>query len=395
MSRLLDDWLDTYLEYASNSEPPYVYHLGCGLIALSSALQRKVWLPWGFTTIYPNLFIVLVGPSGKCRKGTSMDISADFMYELPIHIAPESTTREALIKKIDENRDSFLYPVNNETVFHCSMTVFSREFGVFIGKESQKLIEDLCDLYDSSARWSYETKTSGTNHLENVCLNLLGATTPSWLQTSLPQDAVGHGLTSRIIFAVADKKGKHLPYPFLTDRQKEMRPLLTQDLEQVQLLIGEMRFAKEVMPLYENWYAEAESNPRFKDERFEGYVARRPTHLRKLAMLSSVSRSDELVITEYDFHRAKVILNDLEKTMKGAFGGLGVSHLGPVQDKVRKYILEHKEVTRPELFEHFWRDADSYQMDVILRSLKEARFIRGKVDPKTNDMRYECIRRQV
>ena len=142
------------------------------------------------------------------------------------------------------------------------------------------------------------------------------------------------------------------------------------------------------MDLYEKWYEVADENPPFTDKHFAGYVERRPTHLRKLMILSSVARSDNLIVEPFDFHRASLILSDLEKPMTRAFGALGLSELAPVQEEIRRYFLEKKEVLRSEIFAHFWRDADGDKLDKILRALKEAKFITFKVDPKKGETIY-------
>src|SRR3990170_8200696 len=68
------DWLSSYLEYTDNTEPPASYHLWTGISVISGVLQRKVWMEWGHELIYPNMYVVLIGPSGRCRKGTAMNI---------------------------------------------------------------------------------------------------------------------------------------------------------------------------------------------------------------------------------------------------------------------------------------------------------------------------------
>jgi hypothetical protein len=326
------------------------------------------------------MFFVIVGPSGKCRKGTSMDIIASFMFKASIHMAPESTTREALIKHLETCRESFLWPEMNETIFHCSMHIFSKEFGVFISKEKHQMIEDLCDLYDSGERWTYQTKNSGTNYIENVCVNLLAATTPSWLQSSMPSDAIGHGLCSRIIFVVAEQKQKLVPFPFLSDDQKEMQPQLEHDLGQICLLTGRFTMDKPTMELYERWYRESEADPPFEHPKFEGYVARRPTHLRKLCMISSASRGDSKLIDTTDFFRALDIMKRFEKPMTRAFGAHGRSRLAATQDDILRYIAKNLRATRSDIVRRFSYDADVVDLDKILLALKQMKSIETTVE---------------
>ena len=97
-SRQCNDWRDSYLTFTANSEPPYTYRLWCGISVIAACLKRKCVLNWGTLTLYPNMYVVLVGPSGRCRKGTAMNQGMWFMREMGIKMAAESITREALIR---------------------------------------------------------------------------------------------------------------------------------------------------------------------------------------------------------------------------------------------------------------------------------------------------------
>ena len=81
-SRYYNDFLSAYLAYTNNTEPPTSYHTWTALSMIAAALQRRVYIKWGYETIYPNMYIVLVGPSGKCRKGTAMNVGKDLLKDL-------------------------------------------------------------------------------------------------------------------------------------------------------------------------------------------------------------------------------------------------------------------------------------------------------------------------
>lgn len=356
---------------------------------IAGALQRRSYLDWGFNRVYPNLFVVLVGPSGKCRKGTAIDIGLNFLRKLNIHLAAESLTREALIRSLAETQQDHLNPTTQATESHCSLTILAEEFGVFLGVQQHQVMQDLCDLYDSRDFWEYRTKTSGTDRLNGVCLNMCAATTPEYLQTALPRDALGVGLTSRIIYVSEEEKAKNLARPFLTARQKDLSPKLEKDLEQIHLMSGEFKVKEEVLQLYEDWYNNPDQDPGVDDERFGGYNARRATHLRKLWMLSSASRCGERIVNEWDFERSLLILRETEKKMSRAFGALGVNKLAPIMEKVYAVILKKKLVLHSELCNAFYRDANPMDMKIIVAALRERRLIDIEVDPVLKEPKYK------
>ena len=148
MERVLPDWLDSYLQYTENTESPRSYHEWCGLSVLAGALQRRVYLNMGFETIYPNMFVILIGPSGAARKGVALGIAKSFLSAVPtISVAPESTSgREAIILAMKRALSNFKDPLDGRIKFHCSLTAFSEELSVFLGQGDIKLLANLTDF---------------------------------------------------------------------------------------------------------------------------------------------------------------------------------------------------------------------------------------------------------
>lgn len=381
MARILNDWISYYLKYTENTEPPESYHHWTAVSLIAGALQRKVYIRAGHGTIFSNLYVVLVGGSGRTRKGTAMDLGIEIFKELGLEITAESITREALIKALANSVDNFEDKTTNEIVFHCSLTTFSKELSVFLGEKDLRFLADLTDWYDSLDRWKYQTKNSGTDFIRGLCYNLLGATAPDWLQSIIPIEAVGGGFTSRIIFVVEENKKQIVPFPILTDEEKTLKQHLTADLQKIANLTGEFKLDNETMILYQDWYLEQEARMEkgdypIPDPRFIGYCERRATHIRKLALIMSASRGDSRLITELDFNRAKVLLEVTEKKMPKVFGGLGRSSTGAMVFTILEYLRDRKKVTKTELIKTFYRDISSMEFEEIIKTLKHMKVIR-------------------
>lgn len=334
------------------------------------------------------MYTVLVAPSGKCRKGTAMNMGLQLLRKTATHIAAESITRASFIRSLTEAQGTFFNPTSVETEIHCSITVFSMEFGVFLGVGQLQFMQDLCDIYDCRDQWTYKTKHEGVDALEGVCLNLVAATTPEYLQLELARESVGIGLASRIIFVVEEEKGKVVVFPFLTEKERNLRLALTTDLERISLLCGEFKIDQDVLNLYEEWYTRTEGRTKIDDSRFSGYSERQATHMKKLWILSAASRSDEMRITSYDFFRAKVVLEETEKKMPLAFGALGINRLAPVMDRVYRWIGRHQPVKHATLSREFWRDVTPGEMKVVIEALREQQVIQIQYDQTTKEPRY-------
>lgn len=321
MERKCDDWLTRYIQYTRHTEPPVLYHLWCGIMAISSCLQRKTYLHWGYNNIYPNIFTVLVGPPGG-RKGTAMKMAKGMLQELKIPLASDCVTAQQLYREVAETEAN--YRTGDGTILlHKSLSIWSEEFAVFIGHQNIDMITALTDLFDCPDTWDYSTKNKGQDDLSNTYLALIGAITPKVLQNKLTQEAVGGGLISRIIFVVGYGREKLIALPFPSKEDYDLYEDLLIDLEQIKNLSGPFQFSEKGIEVYAAWYENPANSDAINMDHFEGYNARRALHLRKLAMIISASESNNMIIREHHFNTALNILHRTEKEMPNAFFGLG------------------------------------------------------------------------
>jgi hypothetical protein len=369
-SRLCPDWLEGFLTLTERSEPPYTYKLWVGMSLIASALRRKCVLNWGTMSIYPNMYVVLVGPSGKCRKGTAMTPGMKFLKEMGLKVAAESITREALIRELKQSNDTQIDVKTGDMYLHASLTIYSQELTVFLGYNNQALMADLTDWYDCRDTWTYRTKNMGTDEIIGVWVNLIGATTPDLLQTTLPRDAIGGGLTSRIIFVFEHNKSKITPADFQTAEERMLQKQLLTDLEKICIMSGEFKCTEGYIEKYTNWYlAYSHGKPPFDDYRFSGYFERRPTHLRKICMILSASRTSDRIITVEDFDRALYILELTEQKMPYTFSGVGRSNTADIMHRVIATVANRKEIEFGDLLRQFYQDIDSMMLEKMVQAM--------------------------
>lgn len=408
MARLLDDWILSYLKFAENSEPPTSYHMWVGLSILSSALQRKVHMVWGHSKIYANQYVILVGPSGTARKGDAINIGRPFMEHINIKIASQRITPEALIKVMAASSSSYIDSNKNMRYQH-PITIIAGELSVFVGQKNLKLLADLTDLYDSHDSWEYETKhgypistnsgqqtTQTKDIISGVCVNILGGTAPDWIPTILPQEAVGGGWTSRVIFVVEPGKGQVVANPNLSPPDEALRKRLEKDLEKIHLIIGEYVFSNDALDAYTAWYEDQEAKMKIgifpiQDGRFGGYAARRATHVKKIAMCFSASRGEDLQIELKDFMRAKEVLERTEKKMAKTFRGMGKSNIAEITDRVLQVIINKGEVKRSEILRFLYGDIDIWTLEQVEKVLEGMKTISIAVLVESNDVRYTYL----
>ena len=375
--RKLPDWIDGYLEFVENSEPPILYKEWVGISTIAAVLQRKVHINWD-TKKYPNMYIVLVGSSGRMRKGTAMYPAQKFLRSLQIKMAAEAITREALIRELMKTTDNMTDPVTQKIILHSSLTVFSKELTVFLGYNNAQLMSDMADWYDCDDQWTYRTKTQGEDEINGVWVNMIGATTPDLLRTTLPVDAIGGGLTSRIVFVYEDKKHKLVPLPFLQNHDHDLEQKLTEDLTEIGMLSGEFTYTKAFTDLWVDWYVAQEKDQPFKNEHvFDGYVSRRPTHILKMCMILNASRSSKMNIDRQDLERAIKLLDRTEIKMPNTFRGVGGSDIAGLNAKI--IAVMHNAPPEGfqfrELLHMFVNDADKETLMRALSTLHASDFL--------------------
>jgi len=378
MGRNLEDWIDGFMELTNNSEPPYLFRKWAGISTIASALQRKVRVEFGLSlTFYPNMYIVLVGPSAT-GKGTAMKFASDIIEQVPaVRLSAQATSLQALIRRMKETNLTDIDLVTGEQQYHSSLTIFSTEFTVFLGYNNRELIAALCEWYDCHSRWTYETIARKKEEVIGVWVNIFAGTTPDSLQSSLPIESIGGGLTSRIIFVCEEKKGKLVIIPSKTDHEIQLQQMLVNDLEMISMLSGRMRYDSGFLDYYSEWCKEADKNPPFYDKKFDGYCGRRRKHLLTLAMVCNASRTDEMIMTVEDIERAANLLAEVEIKMGTVFRGMGRSDISALINDAIIFITNSaiSDIPLWQFAKHFEGDMDKFLMERVLFTLESMNLI--------------------
>ena len=386
--RHLPNWLDAWMKYTENTEPPDMYRYWTAISVIASALQRKCYVQWGSSLMfYPNMYIVLVGPSGV-RKGTAMNPGLDILQDLgKVKIAAQATSYQALIRRLKDTNYQDPDLETGAMQFHSSMTIFSKEFTVFLGYHNRELMSGLCDWYDCDRNWKYETIARKVEEIVGVWVNLFGATTPSLIQSSLPMDAIGGGLTSRIIYVCEDVMGKMVLIPTQTKEEADLYVLLLNDLDKINRMSGQFKYTEDFMDAWSKFRVYDRDNPPFHDDRFGGYMSRRPNHVMKLSMIMAASKRNEMVLTGDDIREAIEVLKKVEVNMQSVFMGLGKSDIAEVLNRVMVYLGMAKitEIPIYQLARDFQGDLDKFTMDRVFGTLESMKVVKICSKPGADD----------
>ena len=371
-SRQLSDWLEHYMAFTQNTEPPLLYHLWSGLTAISTTLRRKCYTNWGSNKyLYPNLYVCLVGPPGG-RKGTAMKIIKPMLAGIkkadgkPISLGSESLgSIQALYQEIIESKDVFK-DSKGTTKEHKSLSVWSDEFQVYLSDRDPTFMAVLTDLFDCADNWKYRTVSRKIEDVSHCFLTIIGAITPSLLQAKLTSDAIGGGLVSRIIFVVGYGPAKRIALPFYTEQELEWQKKLQHDLQRIANLTGPFKLPNEYLNIYAKWYNNTTTDDGVNSEKFVGYNSRRSMHLNKISMLVSAAESDDMILLPHHFEKALAILEITETEMGNAFQGYGGgSHAGALAT-ILMWIEHQDKFSFTQICNKFYLEALPNEMSIFM-----------------------------
>lgn len=398
------DYLNNYQRLVEDTESPRIFHLWSSIFAVSAALGRRCYLPFGTGEIHANLYVLLVGNPGT-RKSTAARISQKVLARnTGVRFAPSDTgfqrqglTRAFLgetnqdVEKALLNADALGAEVSGlESLMNIciaddseeaelameiakadkhALVAVASEFSRVVGQNNLAMLDYLGERYDGES-YKYETSTTKID-LPNTLLNMLACTTPTSIANSLPPAAGGQGFLSRIILVYGAKKYKKVPRPKEFDGA--LRGLVD---EVVAGVYREMNGAFTETPAALKFSEELYDAPvEIADARFSYYAERRYTHLIKVAMSLCASRgSMEISVEDYeDAHR---ILKATEIGMPDALGEFGMNKFAALkQDILEELRTSQGPMTMEQIVAMFHRDARSNEIAEVILEMVNAKLV--------------------
>lgn len=354
MSRNFDDWIGNFLQYCQGGESPRHVNFWVAVATIAGCLRRRVWLDMRRFVWYPNFYIILVAPPAVVQKSTSSDQGMRLLRQVPgIVFGPHVTTWESLVVRFAQAAEQFEWNGNSYT--QSPLMLDSGEFGNLFDPKDRKQVDLFVRLYDCPpGRFEKETKMSGNDTIYDACVNLIACTTPAWIMDNFPTYLIGGGFTSRCIFVYVDEKATEIAWPdeHVVRNHAEMAQLLVQDLEHISLLAGEFQLSIEAREWGREWYHQhlTEDMKRMHGPMLMGYAGRKQSHMVKLSMILSASRSDDLIISIDDIQTAAAMLTDLEPDMQKVFSNIGLSERSGNVDKMLQYVKKKGRVPYKEVY---------------------------------------------
>ena len=367
-----NEFLKTYLEYVEHTESPRIFHIWAALVGISSCLGRKSFLPFGISPMFPNLFVLLVGPPAT-RKGTAMKyMKRNLKASTKIMFGPTDTggKKQGLITAFEKgmsteeeqelenllssseglsandmletigNIEFNIDPANNN--FLC---ITASEFTSLTGEGNAEFLVFLQEMYDGED-YVYQLKKESKILIDPLMV-LIGCTTPTNISNSLPAAAIGQGFTSRVLLVFSDSKYKRIAKP----------PTLPEKLgAKIKEIYSEIYYN------FQGPFKETETSEKLSetiynrtsdiaDHRFIYYSERRHTHLLKVAMCLAAARLSQTIDVQ-DVQFADELLKYTEHYMPEALGEFGMSPLAKSKQKLIDFL---NSITEPISMTVLWQ----------------------------------------
>ncbi len=148
---------------------------------------------------------------------------------------------------------------------------------------------------------------------------------------------------------------------------------LVHDLEIISIICGEVTLSKAAQKFGEEWYIAhyGAHHAELSNSRFAGYIARKQTHIHKIAMvLSAADRGAKpLIISERHLSAASEIATSLEADMPRVFAQIGLIGITKHADEVLQLLKSFRKLERRELARHTFNLMGPDELGKSLESL--------------------------
>lgn len=326
--RKLPNWISSWMDYTDPLPSPRLWRLWAGIALVAGALERKVWITTGIGKLYPNLYTILVGPPGLGKTVLTSQVwhfwnLLQDQTDDGFHLASSSITSASIIDELVAAKRKVLnYDAADPLTQFNSLAICSNELGVLLPEYENAFMSTLTDIYDGHP-FSQSRRTKDIRlRVESPQLNLIAATTPSYLTGILPPGAWDQGFLSRTMIVFSSESLKRAVFSE-TKLQAALKDQLVADLRLIFTDFGPITMTDEAQQMLENWHAQG-GPPIPEHPKLQHYLTRRTTHLLKLCMIACCVTGTTRVITKEHLQIALDWLLELELYIGDVFKAMVV-----------------------------------------------------------------------
>jgi hypothetical protein len=343
-----------YFRYVGPTEAPAIYHRWTIISAVGALLARQFYLPFGHNTIYPNMYVWLVGPPGA-RKGTAMNPMKNVLRELQYKkISPQRLSPEMFLSQLQKlnlpEATDILSELEIEELpmdeIPCEIYVVADELADFIRGNSD-FCKVLTNLWDNLPSYDHPKLHGRSVYIHKPTINIIGGITPEDIMLSVPPSAIGQGFFSRLILVHSEPTGIQITMPPVPSKDSlyEVVMAMTEMMEKVQ---GKATIAADAERILDAIYKKFVG---IDNVQFKHYNSRRFVHLLKVCLIFA-ALDCSLVIRKEHVLKANTLMYVTEQRMPKALGEFGKAKNASVTHNVIEAL---KSTTVPLTIKDLWR----------------------------------------
>jgi hypothetical protein len=369
---------DLYVEYATEvTDAPRLYAEWLAYLVVSCVLNKSVWMDYGgFMKMFPNLYLLIIGPSSVYRKSFSQRLAASIVREIYDEFQLlDVSSRETFISEMarDDRQPNA-----------CGLMLIDEMAGFMARVKTSPhfsgMIQDLSSAFTSDTierRVGVSEEEKMIYRVTEPFLNITAACSYDWLTKSVETSDLTGGFLARFLWIVPPEKGAgHWSEAKQGDALK--RSLIIEKLQTIRSLVGKITWSAGAKAFWDWWYSDFRE--RNKGGRWDANFERMTNQVRKVAMINA-AQDLRLEISQADLEEAVAMAEPL------------VEHLNEVaigenpEEILRQRILQYMRrrtphaVTKSDLLNNV-SGTDKRRLEGAMETLMEAEKV--ALDPGEN-----------
>lgn len=355
--------LHLWVRALSITELPVGYQIPCGLSVLGCLLRRNVWVDQVEWKVYPNLSVLLVGPSGVGK-----DVAIRAASRLVSHVDEELHVGGKTIETIQ----SELVKRNPAIAF-----VGTPELTAFLGgRDYQKsIVQEMTDLLTTGDSINVSLKSEGKRIIHSPTITMQAGSTQEWLHKAMPEGSLEGGFLPRFLIICEEYGERHVPLikhsTGLTERLEALHAK-QEFYEKAQAVAAsyavwprEMILTEEAAHYYTNWYI---NRFNYFSPAVRSYANRSRDQVLRIAMICACSCNRDWM-EERDVAFAATMMQYVADTVEE------VTQSSSVEGKIVQTVLSLLPATQGEIMKALIMKHSRRQVIEVLSSLVEAQMV--------------------
>lgn len=272
-----------WLRMMKITEVPTTYQICVFLSAIGALLRRHVWFDQQLWRIWPNLNILLVGPSG-IGKDTAIDQGEWLLRSVNYDRITGGRTIEYFIAEMAEMGDP------------AACVVLAPELTAFLGQRDyqKSMVQDLTNILTTKDYLNVSQRSAPSRIIVRPTVTMMAGSTEEWLHKAMPDGSLEGGFLPRFLIVCEEYASRHVPlvkFSLTLEEREEFAKAREEIVLRTQELLEKFSRPQEILILsdardiYTNWYC---NRHKMFSKVVRPYANRSRDQVLRVAMLSAI-----------------------------------------------------------------------------------------------------------